>query len=128
MHFKQGAGRRPICRWQLATDDVQIVDGVHFFFAVSGKRHQIRPIKCGGDAVRRWRTTGGSGAQTGGWGGDDLHTSRRQNDLNPRLYSDKRRAAAAEVRAASGLIGSRSATLAFESHSGLLLLKCDLAN
>lgn len=68
------------------------------------------------------KPSGGSGAQTRG-GGDDLHAWRRQNDLNLRLYSERRRVAAAEVRAASGLIGSRSATLAFKSQPGMLLLK-----
>lgn len=70
-----------------------------------------------------------SGAATRGGGGVIIcMRRRRQDELNLRLYSERRRVAAAEVRAASGLIGSRSATLALKSQSGMLLLKCDPAN
>lgn len=74
MHFKQGAGRGPICRWQLPTDDVQIVDGVQL--AVLGKRHQIRPVQTGGDAVWWLSHWGQRHADRFGMGGVDLHASK----------------------------------------------------
>lgn len=71
MHFKQGAGRGPICRWQLPTDDVQIVDGVqlagvHFFFlrwrpnATKYGQSELAGTRYSGRAI------GGSAVQTGG--------------------------------------------------------------
>lgn len=81
MHFKQGAGRGPICRWQLPTDDVQIVDGVllaglHFCFLRQRWRfRQTAPNM----ANQNWRGRGAAGEPSGqrradeGWGDICMH-------------------------------------------------------